>query len=504
MYKKTVLAALTLLAMAWWAGTTPAETAAPFSEATQACLDCHVQATPGIVADWKKSAHAKTTLEAALGKEPLARRVSAKAAPPGTAKTAVGCAECHLSRGVQRPDSFQHDAFTVHTVVSPPDCARCHPVEEEQYRGNLMSHAWGNLVHNPLYMDLAKHVNGVQKLAAGGLQTADPDAATQAESCLYCHGTEIKVDGAVQRQTDFGEFSIPRLTGWPNHGVGRKNPDGSLGSCGACHSRHQFSIAMARSPYTCSECHKGPDVPAYKVYQVSKHGNIYYAMNKEWNLTAVPWTAGRDFTAPTCAACHVSLLVDGQGNTVAQRSHAMSDRIWWRLVGLIFSAPHPRSPDTSIIRNADGQPLPTTLDGKPAAGFLIDAAEQDRRKTRMTGVCRACHSTQWVDGQMARLENTIGASDAMVLAATELMQEAWRRGLATGPPGASPFDEYVERLWVEQWLFFANSTRFASAMVGADLGVFEQGRWDLAKRVRQLQDWMDLRRDAPPKAKPGP
>lgn len=67
---------------------------------------------------------------------------------------------------------------------------------------------------------------------------------------------------------------------------------------------------MARSPYTCSECHKGPDVPVYKVYQVSKHGNIYYAMHKQWDMAKVPWTPGKDFTAPTCAACHVSLLSD--------------------------------------------------------------------------------------------------------------------------------------------------------------------------------------------------
>jgi len=30
---------------------------------------------------------------------------------------------------------------------------------------------------------------------------------------------------------------------WPNTGIGRVNPDGSAGSCSACHTRHRFSKA---------------------------------------------------------------------------------------------------------------------------------------------------------------------------------------------------------------------------------------------------------------------
>jgi hydroxylamine dehydrogenase len=58
--------------------------------------------------------------------------------------------------------------------------------------------------------------------------------------------------------------------------VGRVNLDGSRGACSACHTRHRFSIEMARKPYTCKECHVGPDVPAFKVYSASKHGNIFH------------------------------------------------------------------------------------------------------------------------------------------------------------------------------------------------------------------------------------
>ena len=33
--------------------------AGTISEATEACLDCHISITPGIVGDWQKSLHSK-------------------------------------------------------------------------------------------------------------------------------------------------------------------------------------------------------------------------------------------------------------------------------------------------------------------------------------------------------------------------------------------------------------------------------------------------------------
>jgi hypothetical protein len=46
-------------------------------------------------------------------------------------------------------------------------------------------------------------------------------------------------------------------------------------------------------------------------------------------------------------------------------------------------------------------------------------------------------------------------------------------------------------MWVEQWLFYANSTRFASAMSGADYGVFANGRWYLSKNIRAMHEWLE-------------
>lgn len=475
-----------------WADQANAQQAHP-SEATQTCLDCHTVVTPGIVADWRKSRMARRTVAQALKEPELNRRVSVKAAQLPATLTAkvVGCAECHTLRAGQHPGTFDHEGFKVHTVVSPADCATCHPVEAEQYGQNIMAHARGNLARNPLYTKLVDQVNGTPVVEDDGrLAMRPPSALTQADSCFYCHGTEVKVLGQTTRETDFGQMTFAKLGGWPNHGSGRHNPDNSLGSCTPCHARHQFSIALARQPSTCKECHTGPDVLAYKIYQVSKHGNIFAALKGQMNLDAVPWAIGKDINAPTCATCHISLVTDETGMVLARRTHRMNDRLWQRLLGLIYSHPHPKDPDTTKIVNADGQTLATTLAGKPASKYLIGPEEQAKRQEAMRKVCLGCHSGQWVDGHMARLAESIKTTDAATLAATRLIQTAWGQGLAQGPPDGNPFDEYAERLWVQQWLFYANSIRFSSAMAGADYGVFENGRWEQMRGVRQLHDWL--------------
>jgi hypothetical protein len=57
----------------------------------------------------------------------------------------------------------------------------------------------------------------------------------------------------------------------------------------------------------------------------------------------------------------------------------------------------------------------------------------------------------------------------------------------------SIFNEAIEKKWVEQWLFYANSTRFASAMAGADYGVFANGRWYLSKNLQEMMDWLEFK-----------
>ncbi len=469
--------------------------AAPLSEATETCLSCHASVTPGIVADWKHSLHAKVTPAEALQKEALARRLSTKEVPAELQKVVVGCAECHTANAEAHKDTFEHNGFKVHVIVTPKDCATCHPAEVKEYDKNIMSKAYRNLKNNSVYHGLLDTSLGPQVFQNEKLVYEKPHLETQADACLYCHGTKIEVKGLKTRETSMGEMEFPVLEGWPNQGVGRINPDGSEGSCTSCHPRHAFSIEVARKPYTCAECHKGPDVPAYKVYLVSKHGNIFSSSGKEWNFKAVPWTVGRDFRAPTCATCHVSLIVDEEGNVIAKRTHQMNDRSPWRLFGLIYAHPHPKDPDTTKIKNKAGLPLPTELTGEPASAFLIDAKEMAQRRERMERVCMACHATSWVKGHFARLEKSIETTNKQTLAATQIVLKAWKSGVAQGLP-SSIFDEAIEKMWVEQWLFFANSTRFASAMAGADYGAFANGRWYLNKNLQQMSDWLNFKLNA--------
>ncbi|MGD9015916.1 MAG: multiheme c-type cytochrome [Desulfobacterales bacterium] len=489
-----------LLIISWCGVAAVFGAGAPLSDATQECLECHASFHPGITEDWQRSRHAAVTPAEAMAVDGLSRKVSAETVPEDLKGVAVGCAECHLLRPDAHADTFEHNGYQVHVVVSPDDCKTCHRVEADQYSQNIMAHARKNLADNVVYNQLQRSILGRPAVGKEGLTIAPESEATRAEACYYCHGTELKTTGTEVRDTDAGELEFPVIEGWPNQGVGRVNLDGSLGACSACHTRHGFSIEMARKPHTCSECHIGPDVPAYKVYTASKHGNIYSAMNEQWDFTAVPWTVGKDFKAPTCATCHVSLLVDTDEAVVAERTHEMKNRLSWRIFGLVYAHPQPKSPDTTIIRNRNGRPLPTDLEGGFATDYLITAEEQEERTAVMQAVCLKCHDSSWVTGHFERYHNTIEASNQSIRAATDLMQIGWKDGLAKGfDQGESPFDESLERLWSDTWLFYGNTVRFASAMAGGgDYGVFANGRYQLSSSVIELKHRIDLERRLPP------
>ncbi|MBN2126141.1 MAG: cytochrome c3 family protein [Deltaproteobacteria bacterium] len=488
--KRSFLAVPIGIFLAW---TTTFAAGGKISEDTETCIGCHEALNPGIVADWKRGRMSRVTPAEAAGRPAKERRVSFDRVPEPVGNAVVGCAECHTLDPERHRDSFDHNGYSVHVVVTPEDCASCHPAERKQYGENLMANAYGNLRNNPVYSGLADAVNGIQSFEDSRTLLRAPDAETEADSCFYCHGTVVEVRGTETRETAEGEMTFPVLSGWPNQGVGRINPDGSKGSCTACHTRHRFSIEMARRPSTCSECHKGPDVPGFKVYEVSKHGNIFSSLGKDWDYEAVPWKAGADFTAPTCATCHASLIVNGEGEVIAERTHRMNDRLAWRLFGLIYAHPHPKSPDTTVIRNKAGLPLPTELTGEPASEYLIDAGEQGNRRERMKKGCLSCHSRSWVDGQFARYENTIRTSNEMTLASTRVLLRAWEKGAAAGLSQKDGiFNEAIEKKWVAQWLFYANSTRYASAMMGADYGVFADGRWAMSRNIQEMLDWLEF------------
>jgi len=469
------------------------------SAETEACIGCHKIYTPGIVEDWLKSLHSKTTPSSALKKPELQRRFSAKDVSDKLKNVVIGCYECHGLNTDKHQDSFDHMGYKINVVVSPNDCSKCHPVEANQFSESKKAHAVGNLKKNPVYHALVQTIISKKDVKDGKINQLSVSKFTEMETCFSCHGTEVKVEGMKKVDTKIGQITVPNLKNWPNQGIGRLNPDGSRGSCAACHPRHSFAIEIARKPDTCGQCHLEPDVPAYNVYKESKHGNIYSSKYMEWDFKAVPWKAGKDFQAPTCSTCHNSLVTAPDGKTViAERTHDFGARLWVRLFGLVYSHPQPKHGDTSVIKNKDGLPLPTTFTGEPALEYLISNDEQTKRKNEMKGVCNSCHSRSWIDNHFDKLDNTIQEVDSMTMASTLLLLEAWKHDLAEGlPHGKNPFDETIEQMWIRQWLFYGNSIKYASAMTGApDYAAFKNGWWNLTENLQHMKDWIELKKKA--------
>ena len=69
------------------------------------CVDCHQEANPGIISHWEGSTHAEK---------------------------GVGCVGCHTA-AADEPDSYLHYGEVLATVVTPLDCARCHPAEAQEF-----------------------------------------------------------------------------------------------------------------------------------------------------------------------------------------------------------------------------------------------------------------------------------------------------------------------------------------------------------------------------------
>ncbi|MGH6782479.1 MAG: multiheme c-type cytochrome, partial [Sphingomonadaceae bacterium] len=187
------------------------------SEAGQQCIACHQTSTPGVVEQWRSSAHAKSS---------------------------VDCYSCHQANA-KDPATFDHYGQQIAVIVTPNYCARCHGQEAREFEKSHHSRA-------------AQFIGSLDNML-GEIVEGGPAAVN---GCRQCHGSEVKYVGGGKFDSDT----------WPNSGIGRVNPDGSRGTCAACHGRHAFSSAQARQPENCGKCHMGPDHPQIEIYTESKHG----------------------------------------------------------------------------------------------------------------------------------------------------------------------------------------------------------------------------------------
>ena len=295
--------------------------------------------------------------------------------------------------------------------------------------------------------------------------------------CMECHGSLV-IPYKVERDKVY-------LWGWPNNGVGRVDPDGSLGTCTACHPRHQFSIEYARKPETCGQCHLGVDHPHIEVYEESKHGNIYAMTGESWNWEALPWRVGIDFTAPTCATCHMSTLATPDGKIVVQGTHDLRRRIVWDSMHF-FAFPKPKWPDhtqNAVFKGASQLTGAGLLENRVAfEGYRIVSGakkglelpnlpvieyygELKEHREEMKAVCKLCHSPQWVDNYFIiydanQIDYNITANFAF-----QLLKYAWKLGIHDPK---NKIDEFMEIMWYYIWHHDGRRWRAGVAMMGPD------------------------------------
>jgi hypothetical protein len=371
----------------------------------QECVECHWMEDPGLAKEWNNSQHGQS---------------------------GVNCLDCHIAQKGEK-DAFEHEGQLISLIVTPKDCSKCHKTEFEEMDGS--HHSKGGQILASLDNLLGEVVGGPAAVNAG---------------CRQCHGAVIEI----------GDDGKPLPTTWPNTGIGRINPDGSNGSCTACHGRHRFSKAQARTPHTCGKCHVGPDHPQIEVYEESKHGIIYEAKKDEMNLESDKWVAGIDYSAaPTCATCHMS-AGGKEGKT-----HNVGDRISWTLRP-------PISQKINLVRLANGDEFDVKegskipkVGAKAKGSTVVEVVTWKERRKKMQEVCKACHSESVIEGHYNQFDNVV-----------ELYNEKFAKPIAAvmgelkkaGYISKSPFDEAIEWTWWEIWHHEGRRARHGASMSGPD------------------------------------
>ncbi len=352
------------------------------SKEGKACIACHEAQSPSFVKEWEISKHAQK---------------------------GVDCYTCHKAEKTN-PAAMEHNGFTIAVLVTPKECSKCHPNEVKQMTSS--HHAKAADILNSLDNYLGEVVGGPEAVITG---------------CVQCHGSQVKVlaNGKLDPNT------------WPNTGIGRINPDGSKGSCSACHTRHDFSKAQAREPESCGKCHLGPDHPQMEVYYESKHGILYKATKDRLNLNNDSWVVGKDYTAaPTCATCHMGATPD------QPVTHDVGARISWTL----------RPPISKKLENAD------------------------KKRADMKDVCSSCHSAPFIDGFYKQFDGLVDLyNEKFAKPATAIKNELVAKGKTT-----ADFDTKIGWTYFELWHHEGRRARHGAAMSGPDYAWWH-GIYDVAK-----------------------
>ena len=446
------------------AGLTARHVSIPAS--SKACIECHDKNSPGIIDHWKGSTHAVK---------------------------GVGCVECHQAHE-DDADSFHHEGYTIATVVTPLDCSRCHPKEFDEFEHSHHAKA-GNI--------LASLDNFLAETVEGSREPFNPHSPTPGmevdmvngmasvnTGCKQCHGSKVALMGTDGSEITFAELQPDPNTGrptnqeavsrivrdrnnqpvlhnasWPNTGIGRLNLDGSLGSCSACHSRHDFSPRRARQPENCGKCHLGPDHPQKEIYDESKHGVAFRDLREHMNLDADKWVLGEDYTqAPTCATCHMSAHSKGRGVT-----HDPGERISWT-----------NRPPVSLKMDTDKKHGVIKETDPVEREKLIESSWQDKRD-EMKLVCLHCHTPNYVNGFYTQYDDfVVNYNEKFAKPGQKIMAVLKETGLVT----KVQFDEEIEWTWFYLWHHEGRRARHGASMMAPDYAHWH-GMYEVAERFYQ-------------------
>ncbi|MFH2049345.1 MAG: multiheme c-type cytochrome [bacterium] len=380
------------------------------SEESASCISCHEMSMPGLVKEWRYSHHYAAD---------------------------VGCYECHAAEPGD-PDGMDHNGYNIAVIVSPKDCSKCHINEFNQFQKS--HHADAGKILGSLDNVLGEVVEGPWAVING---------------CKQCHGSVVKVneDGTLDPTT------------WPNSGMGRLNPDGSKGSCAACHSRHSFDAALARQPENCGKCHLGPDHPQKEIYEESKHGIAYYANIDRMNLNSASWIVGIDYSAaPTCATCHMSATPE------LPITHDVGDRISWTL----------RPP---VSQKIDAAAVKADKEVKP----------WDKRRKDMKNVCSNCHTSSYVDNFYVQYDGAVDMyNDKFGGPATAIYNKIRSGGLISND---IDFDDELEWTYFYLWHHEGRRARMGAAMFAPDYtqwhGFFEVAERFYAEFLPEVEEILE-------------
>jgi hypothetical protein len=348
------------------------------------------------------------------------------------AEVGVGCAECHVASRDQA-DGYDHYGERLVTIVTPRMCASCHPVEGAEFARSAHARAAESLA-TPAGVGLANRAA----------------AATAGRSCESCHGSTVELVGtggeliesshlrpdadgrptardvAARVARDADGLPTFAAAGSANAGAGRRNLDGSLGSCATCHGRHDFSARRARRPESCAPCHRGAEQPELEIFAASRHGVLWAEVADRAELERDAWWLGRDYgAAPSCATCHMSGHVRNGGAI----THDPSVRLAWQ-----HRAEGSRRADTDGEGRLVRAPEPGQSPEPPADSW------QDKRE-RMRQICLHCHAATVVRASFDRLDAFVAAVDERYAAPTA---ELLRALVAEGLRSPAELDDPIE------------------------------------------------------------